>query len=285
MRESQNKLTIVGTLRDKKVNYGVTKAGDNYISVDLTIESEENGKVSANKVNLWAKQTSKLAKGFNTVAEEYRTIVEHGKENADRIKIEGTYEMNEYVKDGELRTTTRAKGLFVSRVDESVKDIAGVKMECVIMNTTPEIKDGSVTGRVISKLFSVGYNNLINEFGGVVVEKELAQQYQQTFPIGTTANLFIRLDNYAEVEETQQTDMPLAFGQALDGVGGTTSKNYVNQRVIVGGQPVINKYTQEEIQEMNKLRELAKNEKLQAPTQAPIATGQTTEVGFGDMPF
>lgn len=285
MRESQNKLTIVGTLRDKKVNYGITKAGDNYISIDLTIESEEQGRISVNKVNLWAKQTSKLAKGFNTVAEEYKTIVEHGKENADRVKIDGTYEMNEYVKDGELRTSTRAKGLFVSRVTEEVADVAGVKMECVVMSTTPEIKDGNVTGRVLTKLFSVGYNNLINEFGGVVVEKELAQQYQQTFPTGTTANLFIRLDNYAEVEETKQTEIPMAFGQMLDGVGGTTSNRYVNERVIVGGQPVVTKYTQEEVQEMVKLREMAKNEKLSAPSQAPTTTSQTTEVGFGDMPF
>lgn len=290
MREAQNKLTIVGTLKDKKVKYGTTKAGDAYISVDLTVQSEEQGKINVHKVNLWAKQSSKLAKGFNTVAEEYKTINEHGAEAADRIQVDGSLDMNEYVKDGELKTFTKIKGIFVSRVDETVADVSGVKIECVVMNNQPEIKNGTTTGRVLTKLFSVGYNNSINEFNNVVVEKELAQQYQQMFPVGTTANFFVRLDNYVVVEETAQAEnAPMAFGQALAGVGASTVKNYVNENVIVGGLPVVmGKYTNEDIQEMNKLRELAKNEKLQAPSTPPATSQQAApaaQPSFGSMPF
>ena len=289
MRESKNKLVIIGTLKDKKVNYGTTKAGDDYISIDLTIESDVDGKISANRVSLWSKQSSKLAKGFNTVAEEYKTIAEHGKENADRVKVTGSYEMNEYVKDGELKTSTRAKGLFVSRVDDSVSDVAGVEIECVIVNSLPEMKDGKMTGRNLTKVFSVGYNNSVNEFDNIIVEKELVSQFQQLFPIGTTANFHIRLDNYAEVEETKTQETPLAFGTMLSGIGSSTVKNFVNEKVIVGGLPiVVGKYTNEEIQEMKKLRELARNEKIQAPA-TPITSSNTTTAsttqGFGVMPF
>lgn len=288
MREALNKLTIIGTLKNKKVTYGTTKSGDGFISVDLTIQSKEDDKVNAHKVSLWSKQTGKLAKGFETVANEYKSIDEHGEDVADRIKVEGSFDMNEYAKDGVIKTGTRCKGVFVSRVtDESIKDVAGVQLECVVMNNQPEIKDGSITGRTLVKLFNVGYNNSINEYNNVVVEKELSADYEKMFPVGTTAKFFVRLDNYAVVEETQaQTQGTIGFGQALANVGGGTVKEYVNQNVIVGGDVVLmGKYSNEEIQEMNKLRELAKNEKLQAPSTPPASTQSTSTPGFGAMPF
>lgn len=286
MRETLNKLTIIGTLKGKKTTYGTTKAGDAFISVDLTVQSEEEGKVNVHRVNLWSKQSGKLAKGFETVAKEYKTIDDDGLENADKIKIDGSFDMNEYVKDGILKTGNRCKGVFVNRVAKETPDVAGVKLECVVMNNQPEIKDAKTTGRALVKLFNVGYNNTINEYNNIIVEKELAEQFGKMFTIGSTASFYIRLDNYAVVAEGQeQKTETITFGQALANVGGGTVNNYVNQNVIVGGNLVVmGKFTQEEIQEMNKLRELAKNEKLSTPATPP--TTQTPPASdFGAMPF
>ena len=104
-----------------------------------------------------------------------------------------------------------------------------------------------------------------------------------------------------EVDETQTQQTPhVGFGSALTNMPDTTIKNYTNEIIIVGGDVpnVANKFTTEQINEMKKQRELAKQEKLNSAPATPPAQpsgfgsgfgntgfGQSSTPSDGDMPF
>lgn len=286
MRESSNALQVIGVLKSKEVKYGVTQDGVASISLNLVITSEIDNKIHENRVRLWTKETSKLYKSYKTVADEYKTIDEHGKENADLIKVTGSLEMNEYVSktDGELKTVNNLKGLFVNRLDnkETVQEVGAV-IECIVLGYADEIsKEGMPTGRKKVNLFTVGYNNTVHELQNVFVPADVAQAFTRLYQPNSTGKLFIKVNNYVEVEENKEVvQQPLGFGVQLDNMpGNNVVRNFVNELTIVGGQQpeTVNKYTMEEIAEMRKLRELARNEKM---VVSPIPPTQPSGFGSG----
>ncbi|MGL5625252.1 hypothetical protein, partial [Cetobacterium sp.] len=117
-------------------------------------------------------------------------------------------------------------------------------------------------GRLKVRLLSVGYNEKINEFNDVIVEKELAGAFKNYFKVGSTAKLSIAFNRYVEVKEVQASMQ--SFGTTF--TNASTTKNYINEKIIIGGEPVmIGAYTVEQIRTMKQLRELSKQEKLSAP--------------------
>lgn len=286
MRESKNQLTIIGTVKSKEVKEGYTMAGAATISVNLTIVSKVDGKIHENKVRLWAKETSKLAKGYHTVATKYKAIDNDGKENADRIKITGSLEMNEYIsRDGELKTFNNLRGVFIERVtDPNVKDEIGAAVECAVLGYIDEIsKEGTPTGRKKVSLYTVGYNSSVHELQKAFVPAELAQAFTRLYQPNSTGTLFIKANNYVEVEENPQvqvTQPTLGFGSHLDNMPDNVIKNYVNELIIIGGDlpEIANKYTPEDITEMKKIRELSRQEKM---STAPTPPARQASNGFG----
>lgn len=297
LRESNNALQVIGLLKSKEVKYGLTSENVPTITIDLVIASEVDNKIHENRVRLWTKETSKLYKSYKTVADEYKTIDEHGKENADLVKVTGSLEMNEYVSktDGQLKVVNNLKGLFVNRVEnkETVQEVGAV-IECVVLGYADEIsKEGMPTGRKKVNLFTVGYNNTIHELQNVFVPADVAQAFTRLYQPNSTGKLFIKVNNYVEVEENKEVvQQPLGFGVQLDNMpSNNVVKNYVNELTIVGGQQpeTVNKYSMEEIAEMRKLRELARNEKINTPQTPPtqpsgFGTGFGESVGF-ENPF
>lgn len=303
MRECKNQMTIVGTLKSKKVETGVSKGGHPFISMELVVVSKDGDKVHENRVSFWAKESSKLAKGYHTVKEEYKSIDQDGEAVADRIKISGSVEMNEYVsKDGELKTFNNLKGVFVERVtDPNMKDEAGVALECVVLGYKDELdkKTQTMTGRKEVLIYTVGYNSVIHEIKKVFVPAELSQQFTRLYTLNSTGRLFIKINNYVELledEAKKDAAQTIGFGAQLDNMPEDIAKNYINELLIIGGDmpAVANKFTMEEINEMKKLRTLSQQEKI---ASKPVPQTETPN-GFGsgfdssssiptdsDMPF
>lgn len=283
MKQSSNQLQIIGYLKSKEVKYGVTN-GEATISLNLVISSEVDNRIHENRVRFWTKESSKLYKSYKTVADEYKTIDEHGKESADLVKISGSLEMNEYISktDGELKTVNNLRGLFINRVEnkETVQEVGAV-VECVVLGYVDEIsKEGMPTGRKRVNLMTVGYGDSIHELQNVFVPADLSQAFTSLYQPNSTGKLFIKVNNYAEVEEKEPQAQPtLGFGVQLDNMpGNNVIRNFVNELTIIGGQQpeTVNKYTLEEINEMRKLREMARNEKMNTPQTPP-----TQPSGFG----
>lgn len=276
LRQCFNALTVVGTVKSKEVKYGNLN-GDTTISVDLLIASKEDDKIHENKIRLWAKSTSKLYNSYVTVANEYKSMNEHGAD-ADRVRISGSLEMNEYLSGTELKTYNNLKGVFVNRLDKDLKDEVGAVVECVVTGISDEInKDGMPTGRKKVQIMTVGYNSSIHEIQNVIVEKELAAQFVQMYPVNSTGKLYLKVNNYEIIDETKQEDKPnVGFGNALSNMPDSIAKDYVREVIIVGGDApnIANRFTLEQIEEIKKQRELSRNEKLNsAPSQSPSGFG------------
>lgn len=297
LRQSRNQLAVIGTLKSKKVTEGVNSNGVKSISIDLTIQSEENEKIHVNTVRLFSMETSKLYKAHKTIATEYKTIEENGESLADRIKVTGSLEVDEYVskQDGELKSINKLKGVFVNRVDVDTTDEVGLVAEVVILGHSDEIKNGELTGRKNVKVLSVGYKNKINELKNLVVEKELAEQFVQLFPIGSTGELFIKVNNYVTKEEKQvETPQVNGFGVQLNNMPDDVVTSYVNELTIIGGNPsatILNQYTREQVEEMKNLLEKSRQEKI-ATSSMPKEPATPNGFGTGfnsiaddDMPF
>lgn len=282
LRQCFNNMTAVGTLKSKEVKYSTTSNGEPTISLNLILVSKNEDKINETRINLWAKNTSKLYNSYVTVANEYKTIEKDGEENADRVKITGNLEMNEYFNSNsmELKTFNNLKGVFVNRLNTELQDEIGAVVECIITGTTDEISsDGMPTGRKKVQLMTVGYGSTIHEIQNVVVSKELAQQFTQIYPINSTGKLYLKIHNYAEVEEVTEKPV-LGFGTNLNNMPDSVVKNYVNEIEIIGGDApnVANRFTLEQINEMKKQRELARNEKMNKVPQTPPAP-----TGFGSF--
>lgn len=289
LRQSKNNTTIIGTLKSIDYKYGTTKAGDAFIAVTLVVVSKVADKITEHKVELWTKESSKLAKGYKTIIDTYKTIDADGEEAADRVKVVGSYEPNEYMKDGELKVFKKIKGLFVNRLDGSTEeDISGVAIEGVLVGSRPEIKAGLPTGRLLVTFYSVGYNNTINEYNDLIIEEAMAESFKKSIPELSTIIAHVRLDKFVVIEEQAPTQQ--LFGSALSGIDNVV-KTYVNEDIMVGAMPVkvTEKYTNEQIMEMKKHRELQLAEKRVA---APAASETfNAGAGFGgamsdsDLPF
>lgn len=294
LRQCFNALTVVGTLKSKDVKFGTTSNGDSTISIDLIVVSNDADKVHENRVKLWAKNTSKLYNSYVTIANDYKTIERNGEE-ADRVKITGSLEMNEYYSKTaqELKTFNALRGVFVNRVTQDLQDEVGAVVECVITGTVDEIsKEGAPTGRKKVNVLTVDYNSVIHELQNVIVPKELAQQFSQIYPINSTGKLYMKVNNYAEKVETGVEKPTLGFGTTLTNMPDTVVNNYINELVIIGGETpnVANRFTVEQIGEMKKQRELSRNEKTQPAQNTPpsgFGTGfqQTQQTDNSALPF
>lgn len=277
LRQSENKALVVGKLMDMGVTTGITKKGDNYVSVSLIIQSMIEGKKNENEVKLFATEKSaKLYPSYLTIANEYKSAKMVGLEAADRIRVNGelAFEKSVSKKTGKVVTYRKIRGVFVNRIDDvTIPDEVGAEVECVIVGQEPECdKDGVETGRLKVKLLTVGYDNNITEFDKTFVPEDLAQQFPTIYSENDTALLVFNVYNYSEAKENTE-EVSLGFGRKLNNDIGSNN-TFVNEVCIIGGNmPTFeNNYSVEEIEYMKTLLKL-KNDELMGQANNQGATG------------
>lgn len=277
-RQASNSVMIIGTLKALDVREG-SKDGIKTISLTATVTSTVDNKVHENKVQFFAKENSKLYKGYKTMATEYKV-------EKDRVQITGSLEKNRFMSNGEIIENVKIRGAFANRIeDASIKDQVGGIIECVPLSMVDEMKDGQMTGRKKVQVLCPGYRNSIHDFE-FILEAALANQFSQYYPIGCTAEMVIRINRYATVDTEKQKaqDEPLFFGEALDTMPNDTVSSWTNEITITGGrQPKVEgAYTPAEIQEMQRLIELS----IEALKSTPAAPPKTnSQYAFGEDPF
>ena len=292
MRQSENKMIIVGTVKSKNVRTG-NIGGTPTISLDVVVQSKIEDRINEVRVNFFAKEGSKLYAMYKICADELMTIKDNG--NGTKVKITGSIEQNDFVsKENSLISNNRFKGLFINRLaeEDTTKECCSAAVECVVLNTVDVIKDGIMTGEKSVQALVVGYNDNIIELKDLVIAPHLANQFANIYRPNTTGKLYININNYAEVGETTvQEQVKTAFGTAID-VGSNVVKNFVNNLEIVGGETPkvqgMGAYTLQEIAEMRQLREQQKAKAMNKPTttqntQTTQPSGFGTAFGFGDL--
>lgn len=288
LRQLQNTVEIIGTLKSKDLEVRTSKKGNQYMSGNLVVQSVVDNKINETRVRVFTMQSSKLFKGIETVKNEYKSIDEYGEENADRIRVIGELRLNEYYnQQGNLVQFNEVRGIFFNRLDKGNKqpDKAIASIETVVENFVEKTdKDGLPTGEYAVNGFTVGWGNEVIELKNVVIGKELAQSFMDLYQPGSTGLLTYKLNNYVEVEERQEEQNTThGFGSSEKVSSSNIIKNYVNNIEIIGGDMPFfgsKEYTPDEIAAAKKIRALKLQELQQPAPEIP-----QTNTGFGQKPL
>jgi hypothetical protein len=299
LRQLQNAVEVIGTLKSKELEEKYSKKGNLMITGKLVVVSKVGDKINEISIKVLVMATSKLYKGIKTVMNEYKASDDVGMDLADRVRITGELNLNEYYNQaGKLVQFNEIKGVFYNRLEKDDKqpDKALASVETVIESYSEKLdSEGLPSGDLNVHGFTVAFGDNVVELKNAVVNSELAEAFQNLYQPGQTGRLTFRINNYVEVEEKEEEAAPQepthGFG-STETVESNVIKNYVNNLEIIGGDiPYFGgkEYTPENIQEAKKIRNL-KLQSLQPqvpdtpPTGFGTGFGTTPKVNNDDMP-
>ena len=287
LEQLKNNVEVIGTLKSLSLEEKTSKNNKEMIIGNVVVEVKDGDKVNNVFMNVLQMKFKKdgvtVQKPFTalqTVMNEYKTIDDHGRENADVVRITGQYDVNEYyTEEGEFRSRKQLRTQFFNRLnDKEVAQKALVSIDLVVKSIQDEVdSDGLVTGRLKVNGFNVGYNGKYIPLDDLIVNEDLAQPFRQLYFEGTTGLVTIQVNNYAEIEIVEVEQPAHGFG-STEKVEDKIVNNYVNEYVIIGGDIPYNGTSEllpEDIEEAEKARKVD----LQAMKSNMSAPAQPT--GFG----
>lgn len=254
LRELQNNIRIIGTLKSVDLEVKPNKKDPTVKqiigSITVMVEDHKKNVVHEHDVNIFAKQSSKLYKGYVTIMNDFKAADDVGKENADRVSVVGSISENMYLgNDGKLKQFNQNRGLFINRIEEKDiqkdpslgQDSSLAQVEVVIENIKQLTdKEGIETGEVGIEAFTVGYNDSVTKLKDIVVGQDLVDIITENYSVGNTGLLTFELINYVEIEEAEQKDpfegQEGGFGVQVD-ISQGPIKKYVRQLRVIGGFP------------------------------------------------
>lgn len=254
LRELANNIRMVGTLKEINLEVKPNKNDPKIMQlmgdIVVTVTDKVNNRIHEHKINLFAKHTSKLYKGYVTIKDQFKASDVVGVDAADRVVVTGSIDENIYMGgDATLKQFNRNRGLFINRIDENALakdpslafDSAVAQLELVITNIRPNTdKEGLENGEYTINGITVGYNNGVHNIHRMVVGSDLADVITENYEVGNTGKLTFAINNYVELEENDEPD-PFAqqeggFGVQVD-ISDGPIKKYVNELRVIGGFP------------------------------------------------
>ncbi len=238
---SENRLKVAYGVERKTPN-GVIK--DDRITGSLLIETGEN---EIQEVSVFIYKTkadgteAKKWAGLLTVAGEYKSIKEHGRENADLVNIFGAvFETERYVHNGQEGSKDKINvNSFAGQIkrldktDDNFKRIgAETTVDVVMTNVKSEFKDGEETGRKILEGYYMNvYNGNATTKGMTtfVIDEEhgaeyIADVFEPFMLISISADL-INIQEKKVIEEERSFGAPKI----------KTEYNYKRENFVTGG--------------------------------------------------
>lgn len=290
VKQTENFGEVIGLLKKKNIKFGTSKeSGKNYANGSIEVEVENQFGTNVIKIDVMQMELKKDGdinknyKALQTIHTEYKSIEEHGKENADLIQVFVKLEENNYYLDGEVKegmkllaSTNFEKSAFtpIKRVSDKATphkaqiSFGGMITKIIPNETTGELKvemvGATYTGKAIKHRLDVS--------------SELAQGFRGVYQEGCVTVLHYMPVNAVEVKEVKQE---VAFGNAPSyNITSTTRKN-----LICGGDQVnyASDMTQEVVKQMLVLRE-NDLEKVKENALKKSQQGQTSAPAFGAMP-
>lgn len=250
LREAENKVIIEGLLLEVRHNEWNSKEG---LNIELDIEVAENEVHTVHGMTRYKKKDGSdnaIAKGYQTIIDEYLTVAKHGRDQADKVRVtQGRIGVNEYYgQDGQLKSFPQISTNFVNRLGaaDDFNPRAEFEVEIFVKSVVPEVKNDDETGRV-------KVNAIIPIFGGKVIPFELmvsaegAEFVSDNYEVGSTTRVYGDIVNFKEVKETE---VPVAFGKPQKKITTKTIREYL----ITGGtdpyeEDDVKAYTIETIQQ------------------------------------
>lgn len=233
LREAENKVVIEGLLLEVRHQEWNSKEG---FKIELDIEVGENEVHTVHGMTKYKKKDGSengIAKGFQTVIDEYKSVAVVGREEADKVRVnQGRIDVNEYYgQDDKLKSFPQINTNFVNRIQpgEEFDPKAEFEVELMVKGVKPEYDKGSEeTGRAVLDGFIPLFGGKVIPFTFVVAE-EGAEYVQDNYDKGSTVSVYGKIVNFKEkiVKKTKA-----AFGKDKE----TVSYNTVREYIITGGE-------------------------------------------------
>lgn len=293
-----NAVEIVGTLKAIDLEESTAKtSGKKFIKGTVTVSSVAGDKVHEHKISVFQMEKNKkgevtsIYKGLKTMMAEYKSVEAVGEEAADRIKVTGEIELEEYYnKQDALVSFNKVKGVFFNRLEEGKDqaDKAIASIEVVVDGFSP-VADKE-TGEVLHyavNCFTVGFGEKVVELKRAIVSEQLSGPMENLYSPGSTGRLTFRLNSFVEKVEKEAQEEPVAmshgFGTEETVEGNRVFERRVNNLEITGGDIPFEEpksLSAEQIAHAKRVRALALEELKQKANTAPD-TPAAPPTGFG----
>lgn len=294
-----NTVEIVGTLQSIDLEESVAKTSKKkYIKGSLVVASQSGDKVHEHKISVFQMEknkkgeVTKLYKGIQTVMNEFKSVEKHGEE-ADRIKVIGEIELEEYFnKQGEFVSFNKVKGTFFNRLEagDDQPDKAIASIEVVVKGFAPvaDTETGEILHHSVNA-FTVGYGERVVELKKAIISDQLHDAMANLYEAGSTGRLTFRLNSFVEkIEkeaEQQEVSMSHGFGTEETVETNRVFDRRVNNLEITGGDLPFEEpkaLTPEQIQEAERKLALAREELKANANNAPATPAADSKpTGFG----
>lgn len=307
LRELQNDIKIVGTLKEVNLEIGQNKKDPTKTQIigDIVITQEDkvNNRVNEHVIKLFAFKSGKLFKGYETILRDFEAAEAAG--ITTRVIATGNINENMYFTDGNLKQFNQLRGLFINRIDEKMllkdptlnHDSAVAQLEILVNGVRPVTdKDGIETGEYNVYGYTVGYKNSVHNLHDVIVGEDLADVITEHYEPGATGKLTFAINNYVELEEAAEepefAPEDGGFGVQVD-ISSGPIKRYKRELRVIGGFPAYfddKAYDEDEIKFIKQIYDLRVQETKNAvpdtpPQGAGFGTNAAPQQGFNADPF
>lgn len=242
LKQGKNEVEIIGLMKSidfEKKEINGQNGKREAITGNAVVEVVDGDKVNNIRVEVFAFQltkngsVSKLYTGLQTVSDDYKTIDKDGREQADMVRVQGQLSGNIYASNDEINEGTRVQGRFFNRVDDkSTEQSALAQVQMFINGISDKMdSDGMPTGTKKVDGYFVEYGNRIGRVVDLIVEGELADQFDEMFAKGDTAELTMKIQAFADKVSVKPTN---GFGVQKNIGGGSFTRNF---EIIGGSEP------------------------------------------------
>lgn len=230
--QTVNKATVVGILKDKKIDFKVSSTGRQMAIGKLVVVCNTplgKGEVEIKVMQMETKKDgtpNALYKALQTIENTYRTEVTHGEGNGEVIKVEGQLEDGTYysVNKGDFVEKLEIKGTFINRVDEKEAHGCKVNIEGLISSITP------VNDELEVEIVGIGYEGVAMPVKAMI-PSNLVADFQSKYAVGCTTSLYISILKTVITEEVSDEAF---FGDKF----GEKITRSVTKKIIFGGSNV-----------------------------------------------
>lgn len=290
IQQTENIGMVIGLLKSKDIRTGTGEKG-NYANGNIVVQVKNEYGVSEIKIEVMQSEKynngkdNKAYKSLLTIRDTYKTIKEHGEENAELVQVYVKVDENNYYAkdDDSIRETVRLiattdfdKGFYtpISRVkDVNAKQTARISFGGFIQDIQKK-DDGTLDVSMVGATYS---GKAIKH--KLQVGQELAGAFQSTYFVGQSTTLYYVIVNAVELVKAKEE---VAFGEG----SGMTVEKFTRKNLIVGGSnPHINGLTQEQVAQMLKIRTVELEEKLEKERAKANNVSTNANTGFGTTGF
>lgn len=243
MEQMQNDVQIIGLLKTLNIEEKQTQKGRDAIMGHAVIEVTDKFKhVNNIRVNVFAFRLTnsgsqnKLYTSFETVMNEYKTIDDDGRSEADYVRVTGSLDANIYSSHGATHYSNRIRAVFFTRLrEEEAKEQKALCTIGVYVQKFDEAidADGNPLGYSNITAFSVGYNGAVIPIFNLSISGKVEQQFRSYYVPGSTGVMTFRMNNYAKPKENDEDVSERGFGSSEE--VGTPQVDYVNNKEVTGG--------------------------------------------------